>query len=80
MNGFFEASQAAFGKRPAELTQQQFFTMLAVPIAPRTMKLTAPTADLVERTARIERLLHGRCKPIGLRDVWLNACASPRET
>jgi hypothetical protein len=75
INGFFKASQTVFGKQPAELTGHQFFTLLAVPIAPRTMTLTTPTSELVERTTRIERLLQGRCKPAGLRDVWLDACA-----
>jgi membrane peptidoglycan carboxypeptidase len=80
LRGFFEASQVVFGRPPADLSPKQFLTLVAVPIAPRTMSLTAPGPALAERTRRIQRLVEGKCRPIGLRDVWLEGCAAPRQT
>ena len=78
MVGFFNASETVFGRAPSALNRHQFLTLVAVPISPRTLSLAAPTADLNERTARIERLIRRECRPAGLRDVWLKGCADQR--
>jgi len=78
MVGLFNASETVFGKRPSALNQHQFLTLVAVPISPRRLSLAAPNAELNERTARIERLIGGKCRPAGLRDVWLQGCADQR--
>lgn len=78
MVGFFNASETVFGHPPSALKRHQFLTLVAVPISPRKLSLAAPNADLNERTARIERLIERKCRPAGLRDVWLKGCANQR--
>jgi hypothetical protein len=73
--GFFEASREIYGREPSALSDREFFTLVAVPIAPRDLSLARPNRQLVERADRIERLVGGRCRPKGLRDVWLEGCA-----
>ena len=75
MIGMFNASETVFGKPPSALNQHQFLTLVAVPISPRTLTLASPNPALIERTSRIERLVERKCKPVGLRDVWLKGCA-----
>lgn len=75
MVGMFNASEKIFGKPPSALNQHQFLTLLAVPISPRTLTLSPPNSALLDRTARIERLVERKCTPAGLRDVWLKGCA-----
>ncbi len=76
MTGFYEASHAIYGRSPAQLTDREFLSLAAVPIAPREFDLQRPNKALVRRVDRIERLAKGECKPAGLRDVWLAGCAS----
>lgn len=75
MTGFFNASQAVYRRPPAALSQGQFLSLVAVPIAPGKFNLRAPDAELRERVDRIERLVARQCKPTGLRDVWLAGCS-----
>jgi membrane carboxypeptidase/penicillin-binding protein PbpC len=75
MAGFFSASRAIYGRPPASLSQREFLTLVAVPIAPRTFDLVSPNKELLERVRRINRLVHNLCQPNGLRDVWLEGCA-----
>ena len=76
MAGFFNASQHIYGRAPAALSEHEFLSLVAVPIAPRRFNLMARNADLEERVARIERLVRKACQPSGLRDVWLDGCAT----
>ncbi len=75
LNGYFGASQAIYGRPPAALNDREFLTLVAVPIAPRDLTLAEPSPLLIERVRRIERLVQNRCRPNGLRDVWLEGCA-----
>lgn len=75
MIGFFNASEAIYGKSPASLNQTDFLTLVAVPIAPRTFNLIRPNQALLDRLARIERLVGGKCRPLRLSDVWLEGCS-----
>ena len=75
MAGFFNASHEIYGRPPAALSQWEFLTLVAVPIAPRRFNLTDPNKDLFERVKRINRLVQKECRPTGLRDVWLQGCA-----
>jgi hypothetical protein len=75
MIGFYTASERIYGKPPSELTDREFFSLVAVPIAPRKFNLQRRNQALAERTVRIERLVQGRCRPTGLNDVWLAGCA-----
>lgn len=74
MTGFFETSRAIYGRQPSALSDREFFTLVAVPIAPRELTLADPNRRLLERAARIERLVRRQCRPTGLRDVWLEGC------
>lgn len=75
MAGFFDASEAIYGREPASLSQREFLTLVAVPIAPRTFNLMQPNHQMLDRVQRIERLVERECHPTGLRDVWLNGCS-----
>jgi membrane peptidoglycan carboxypeptidase len=75
MAGYFATSSTIYGKQPSALSNREFMTLVAVPIAPRELTLAHPNQQLLERVTRIERLLQKRCRPTGLRDVWLDGCA-----
>jgi hypothetical protein len=74
--GFFEASRLIYGRTPAALSDHEFLSLVAVPIAPRKFSLVARGPRLEERVSRIERLVSKKCRPSGLRDVWLDGCAA----
>lgn len=76
MTGFFSASRQIYGNRPAELSDLEFLSLVAVPIAPRKFSLVERTPALEERVARIERLVKKECRPKGVRDVWLDGCST----
>jgi monofunctional glycosyltransferase len=75
MTGFYTASEQIYGRPPSQLTESEFLTLVAVPIAPRNFDLQKGNAALTERVSRIEHLVQGQCSPAGLNDVWLNGCA-----
>lgn len=75
IEGFFTASQLAFGDHPARITEDEFLHLVAVAIAPATFDLTDPGPALDQRVARIRALLAGDCTPDGNSDVWLTACS-----
>jgi hypothetical protein len=77
MTGFYEASQTIYRRPPSALGDREFFSLVAVLIAPRRFDLRRPDAALSERVDRIERLARGHCRPTGVRDVWLEGCAAP---
>ncbi len=72
--GFDAASRRFFGKPLVELDSQSFVLMVAVGIAPNEMSPDAPNAKLLERVARIGRLMGGKCKPSNHNDTWLEGC------
>ncbi len=74
MVGFHAASEAIYGRPPAELTEAEFTRLVAVLIAPASYDLTQSDAKLDERAARIQRLAAGACAPAGFSDVWLEGC------
>lgn len=74
MTGFFEASQAVFGRPPADLPDTEFLSLVAVLIAPGSLSLVHPEEPFNERLERIERLVAGKCAPNGHGDVWLEGC------
>ena len=75
MTGFFAASDTMFQKAPADLSDREFLLLVAVLIAPGRYDMRAPSGELLERMARIERLIAGQCAPRGNGDVWLEGCA-----
>lgn len=76
MTGFYRASHSIYGRPPHRLTEAEFLSLVAVPIAPRLFDLQNGNDALRERVRRIQRLVRGACRPKGARDVWLEGCAS----
>ncbi|MDP8912939.1 MAG: transglycosylase domain-containing protein [Pseudomonadota bacterium] len=76
MTGFYEASRSIYGRPPHLLTEAEFLSLVAVPLAPATFDLQRRNDALQTRVARIQRLVRGQCQPTGLRDVWLEGCAT----
>lgn len=74
MKGFYSASEAVYGKSPAELSDRQFLSLVAVLIAPSRYDLLREDPQLEDRVARIERLVAGSCAPADHGDVWLDGC------
>lgn len=72
--GFHNASDAIYGRPPAELSTAEFTRLVAVLIAPGSYRLGSDDPQLDERVARIGRLVAGACTPEGLGDVWLEGC------
>jgi membrane peptidoglycan carboxypeptidase len=72
--GFPEAARVFYGRDLASLTDDQFIGLVAMLPAPKNFDpLRHPEAN-AERSRRIKSLLAGRCRPTGLRDVYLEAC------
>lgn len=74
MIGFFQASQAIYGRAPKDLKDVEYQRLLAVLIAPGRFRLLQDDAALDDRVARIQRLVAGDCSPAHQRDVWLEGC------
>jgi hypothetical protein len=76
MAGFFNASHQIYSRAPAALSEHEFLSLVAIPIAPRRFNLNGSQCGLGGEVARIERLVRKECQPSGLRDVWLDGCAA----
>jgi monofunctional biosynthetic peptidoglycan transglycosylase len=76
MKGFYSASNIIFARSPDQLTDPEFLSLVAVPIAPRNFDLMNGNVALKTRVGRIQRLVQGECEPSGVGDVWLEGCAS----
>ncbi|PID50825.1 MAG: glycosyl transferase [Propionibacteriales bacterium] len=75
MTGFFHASESVYGRSPAQLSEREYVRLLAVLIAPGEFRLLEDDVALADRSARIEKLISGSCKPLDHGDVWLEGCA-----
>lgn len=74
VEGFEAAAREYHGKPFAELTRQEFVTLVAMLVGPVTFHPVRGAAALADRVARIENLLRGECAPSGLRDVYYARC------
>lgn len=74
MTGFFVASSTIYSRSPSALTESEFARLVAVLIAPKTLRLMSDDPNLAERTRRIENLSKGLCSPSDHGDVWLSGC------
>ena len=74
MTGFFLASEAIYERRPNALTDDEFFRLIAVLIAPRSFDLRNDDHALAERVTRIQSLISLQCVSLGNADVWLEGC------
>ena len=73
--GLSEAARAYYGREVAQLSDRQFLSLVAMLMAPRDLNPRDNPEANAERVRRIERMLAGKCKPTGLRDVAYKACA-----
>jgi membrane peptidoglycan carboxypeptidase len=73
--GFPAAARVYYGKPLDQLSEHEFLTLVAMPMAPNALDPKRRPAANARRTARIERLLAGRCRPGSLLDVTYPACA-----
>ena len=73
--GLAGAARAYYGREVGQLSDRQFLSLVAMLMAPRDLNPRDHPAANAERVRRIERMLAGKCKPAGLRDVAYQACA-----
>ena len=74
LRGVFAASRAVYGRAPADLTNAEWYRLLATINAPRVYHWDKPDAGLDERVARLTRFLNNDCQPDGAADVNLDGC------
>lgn len=74
VTGFHRMSEASYSASPSVIREDQFFTLLAVLIAPGRYKIGSEDESLSNRVERIRRLVYGACVPIDNSDVWLEGC------
>ena len=70
VHGYAAAAQAYFGKSFAELTDEEFLSLVAMHIAPDNLKPGTP--ENTQRVQRIHAYLAGKYQPVGLLDVDYN--------
>ncbi|MCT4607596.1 MAG: transglycosylase domain-containing protein [Pelagimonas sp.] len=74
MTGFFSASQTLFNRPPADLSDDEFLSLVAVVISPQDFSLLGPNPALEDRKRRITRLVQALCGPASTWDIWLEGC------
>ena len=76
VTGFAHGARTWFGKPLAQLSDREFLELEAMLVAPDRFKPGRDDTGRAQRAERIARLLAGRCRPSGLRDVMLEGCRS----
>ncbi len=74
MTGFHKSSDEIYGKAPNHLSDEEFYKLLAVLIAPGKFNLMGDDPALSERVRRVSRLVAHACVPESNGDVWLEGC------
>ena len=74
--GFEAAAVAYYEKALADLTDQEFYGLMAMPMAPNYYHPLKNPDLHADRMKRIEALANGRCKPSGWLDLTYEACAA----
>jgi len=72
--GFKDAAKAYFDKEFAELTKDEFISLVAMLVGPNAFNVIHQPNKNRERVNKIKRLLNGECQPTGLTDVFYEAC------
>lgn len=67
--GFEEAAQVYYGKSFSALSEDEYISLVALLIAPRTFHIRDYPERNAERVARIKKLVSGEYKPKGLLDL-----------
>ena len=68
--GFDQAARHYYGKEFSQLSQEQYISLVAMIVAPRTFNLRTQPQRNALRVARIKELVAGRYKPKGLCDLF----------
>lgn len=68
--GFEKAARTYYGKPFAELSEDEYISLVAMLIAPKVFDLRKFPERNAERAARIKRLVSGEYKPRGLCDMY----------
>ena len=74
VTGFADGARTWFGKPVSRLSDDEYLQMLAMLVAPDSLKPGRDDSGRAARVARIKRLLAGQCRATGLRDVMLEGC------
>ncbi len=74
VTGFHNASQVFFKTPLNDITDTQFYALVAALIAPAQLEIQRPGPKLDERIRRISRLVNEECQPLDFSDVWLEGC------
>jgi membrane carboxypeptidase/penicillin-binding protein len=75
VRGLPQGAQSYLGKPLSALTDHEFIALVAMIKAPNRYHPVRDPAAHAERTARIEAMLAGHCKPGGWFDTSLDGCA-----
>jgi membrane peptidoglycan carboxypeptidase len=74
VEGMAEAARSYFGKDPSALARTEYLCLVAMIIGPNEFHVRNHPRENADRVRRIERLLRGDCRPVGLWDVYYRAC------
>ena len=74
VTGFADGARTWFGKRLSELPEDEYLQLVAMLVAPDSLKPGRDDAGRLDRVERIKRLRANQCKPAGLRDTMLEGC------
>ena len=72
--GFEDASHVYFGKPFADLSREEYLSLVATLASPSKLNPRRHRAENKDRVGRIERLLRGECAPLGKTDAFLVNC------
>jgi len=74
IRGFEKAAKVYYNKSFAELTDDEYLSLVALPINPIRYGIFTNPKRNTERVNRIKRLLSGVCKPIDWKDSSFEGC------
>jgi len=74
--GFEDAAVAYYKKELPELTEDEFYGLLAMLIAPNYYHPLKKPEIHAERTRRVKAVVNGECEPDGWRDLTYEHCAT----
>lgn len=74
VKGFADAARSFYGRELGQLSDREYLSLVAMLIAPNSLDPIRHRRANAERTAKIEAMLGGRCRPDGLRDVYYQNC------
>ena len=71
--GFGKATQLYYGKPFQSITEDEYISLVAMIIAPKTFHIKNHPDWNAERVTRIKKLIAGEYKPKGLMDMYYGA-------